>query len=64
MPKKVTTFNIDSEILNAAKQNAKDARQSLSAYVESAILTYNLMSPAEMVVKSDSEPETPIFKVQ
>ena len=67
MPKKVTTFNIDSDILDAAKLNAKDAKQSLSAYVESAILSYNLSAPGKIVVFSESapsEPETPVFKVQ
>ena len=28
MLKKVTTFNIDSEILDAAKENAKDAKKA------------------------------------
>jgi len=67
MPKKVTTFNIDSEILDAAKENAKNNKQSLSAYVESAILSYNLSAHGKTFVFSEStpsEPEAPVFKVQ
>lgn len=65
MPKKVTTFNIDSEVLNAAKLNAKNAKQSLSAYVEDAISTYNKLAVQTVTkIQAPSEPETLVFKVQ
>ena len=71
MPKKVTTFNIDSEILDAAKENAKDAKKSLSAYVEDAIFNHNKMASTlgEHDNKGGAIPtkqisETPVFKVQ
>lgn len=71
MPKKVTTFNIDSEILDAAKQHAADCKQSLSAYVQEAISNHNLMYRS--LIEDDNEggaipckqiPELPVFKVQ
>ena len=66
MPKKVTTFNIDSDILDAAKLNAKDAKQSLSAYVEDAIGAHNMYAQVARnkgELSAPSEPETPVFKV-